>query len=172
MKRLVLCFILLKTSFGFAQKDTSLDVFGNVDRLDLKLTNLLNSKVSTLKVNSLKGKAVIFDFGSINCRGCLKYLPDLEALQERYPHQLQVIWITNDSKVQLEAFLDSNILGKAVNFPVMCQDTLFYGIFKPVAIPELYWIDTYGNIMAKTWPNLGSDTTMLKIVYSHFRNGS
>lgn len=92
--------------------------------------------------NHLKGKLVILDFFTYCCINCIHILPDLEAIEERFPDDVAIIGVHSakfenekDSGNILNAVLRYNILHPVVNdgemvmwndLDIQCWPTLLF----------------------------------------------
>lgn len=107
MRRLILGIIISLSSISvFAQKvDSSNFYFYNEVQSQLKkgekalnfeYINIEGEKVS---LSSLKGKVVFLDFWASYCSYCVSQIPEITALQERFP-EIEVIRISVDNREQ------------------------------------------------------------------------
>ena len=72
---------------------------------DFALSRVVNSKSSTFSPADAKGKVLVLEFWGTTCSPCIPALQRLEALQRRYPADLQVVGISTDSEARLQKFL-------------------------------------------------------------------
>jgi thiol-disulfide isomerase/thioredoxin len=92
-----------------------------------------------IKLADLKGKVVILDFWTLCCINCMHILPDLAALEKKYPNELVVIGV-HSAKFDNEK--DTKSIRKAI---------LRYEIAHPVVNDADHKIwDAYG---ANSWPS-------------------
>jgi len=117
---------------------------------DVRLSHVFNYKHDTLRLSDFRGKAVILDFGRINCHGCLLALPKFDTLQELFRKDFQAIWVTDNSDSQIKQFLATDSIGKQVKIPIIAEDTVLDSTFLHMGIPYEVWVDQYGNVLSIT----------------------
>lgn len=91
---------------------------------------------------------VLIDFWATWCKPCLKELPHLQRLHEKYSEKgLQVITATIDSP-KTEASVKPFVLGKKYTFPVILDSSqeVFKALQGKGTIPYVVAIDRDGNI--------------------------
>lgn len=123
---------------------------GNVGNLapDFDLKNIAGG---TLKLSSLRGKAVIIDFWDTWCPPCRKALPALEAVSQAYPDDLVVLGVAfgREGEDKVRSFVKQQKL----TFPMVMADPEFqvvrdYGNFQ--SIPTTFLVDRSG-VIVKRW---------------------
>src|SRR5690606_35312975 len=68
------------------------------DRMpEFLLSNLANFPTESAHISDFRGKLLIFDFWTVYCPSCIRAMPHMEALQERFGNRIQIILVT-DSK--------------------------------------------------------------------------
>lgn len=72
---------------------------------DFVLPRVLNSSAPTFAPADAKGKVLVLEFWGTTCSPCIPALQRLDALQQRYPADLQVVGISTDSEARLQKFL-------------------------------------------------------------------
>ena len=90
---MLLRFLTLSLLFSltlFAQEYKMKSIEG--DLYDLEITD------STIKLKDFPNKIILLDFFSKTCPPCLKELPELTKLQEKFHEKLQIIGIESASK--------------------------------------------------------------------------
>lgn len=83
----VVCFFVLAFSIQTLNAQTEK---AKLTEIDLKLNN-----DKTVKISGLKGKVVLLDFWYRGCYPCLKAIPDLIKLQEKFKDDLVIIGIND-----------------------------------------------------------------------------
>ncbi len=100
-----------------------------------------------LDLQSYKGKAVILDFWASWCAPCLKEMPFLIEMQEKYKDKnlaIIAVNIDNDRKNVLK-FIKK--IGKNVPFPIIFdKEKALPKLYKPEAMPTTIFIDPEGVI--------------------------
>lgn len=119
------------------------------------LFSLLACQPKPLKVKDYLGHEVVLGDGRwlvINywatwCHACLKEMPDLVALQARYPTEVQVVGVSFDAldQNQLQAFADQY----QINFPLLSRlDYQQWGVKSLPTVPTTLVINPEGHLEA------------------------
>jgi thiol-disulfide isomerase/thioredoxin len=107
--------------------------------------DLAGRPVST---DALRGKVVLINFWATWCPPCREEIPDLVALQQKYPEQLQIIGISQDS-APAEIVLRF-AAARGMNYPTVMStpeiEKLFPGVY---ALPTTFLIDREGRLAKK-----------------------
>lgn len=119
---------------------------------NILIKNIENYSDTDIHINDLKGKAIILDFGGINCRGCVNQLPKMDSIQRRFKDKLIIFWVTSNTKKEIQEFCAQNKIGKTLSMPIIAQDTVLHNIFPRYVIPTMVWIDVFGNVLIKSSP--------------------
>lgn len=99
----------------------------------------------TISTRDWRGKVALMNFWATWCGPCRQEIPDLIALQDRYPDQLQVIGVSTDEggAAAVETFAGE----MGINYPiVMATEEInrrFPGVF---ALPTSFVVDPEGRI--------------------------
>jgi thiol-disulfide isomerase/thioredoxin len=98
-----------------------------------------------LSLGSLRGKVVIVNFWATWCPPCREEIPDLIALQSKYPDQLQVIGVSQD---EAPASMVAKFASEhRMNYPVVMDTPELERMFTNIhALPTSYVIDREGRI--------------------------
>jgi peroxiredoxin len=114
-------------------------------RVDFTLTDL-QGKTWTLK--NLAGKVVLVNFWATWCPPCLKEIPDLETLYERFKDQGLVILAISDEDVgKVKPF----IAKRNVTYPVLLdRGRKVNGLFQIEGIPKSFVYDRSGKLVAQS----------------------
>ncbi|PYR95119.1 MAG: hypothetical protein DMF84_01995 [Acidobacteria bacterium] len=111
----------------------------------LTATDLAGRQVST---EALRGKVVLVNFWATWCPPCREEIPDLVALQQKYPDQLQIIGISQDA-APAEA-VQQFAAARGMNYPTVMStpeiEKLFPGVY---ALPTTFLIDREGRLAKK-----------------------
>lgn len=106
-----------------------------------------NHKLNTIA--ELAGKVVILDFFNSGCLACLKSVPVMDSLQEKFKDQIQIIMVTDNTDKEVQKFF--NRLPKLPAFPIIINDSNFYSrLFPHIGDPLHVWIDQKGIVKAIT----------------------
>lgn len=114
------------------------------------LTDVINFPVSKIHLSQLKGKLVVFDFFASWCGSCFKELPRLNALQEKYNGQIQIIVVGYEPASKLQKLLHTKRIPAAVKLPFVTSDTLLKNFFPHKLLPHEVWMNGDGKIIAIT----------------------
>lgn len=104
---------------------------------------------SPISLNDYRGKVVLIDFWYMDCPPCIKAIPHLNDIQNKYKEQgLVVVGINpyNDNEKDLKRmpkFLSYN----SIDYPIMFVDKNKTDEFKINVYPSFYLIDKQGNIL-------------------------
>src|SRR5687767_7160805 len=115
---------------------------------DLPIRNIINSEMDDLSLSKLKGKLVIFDFWTTNCIPCIRNLPKLDSLQEKFKNELKIIAVTRGSKKEVVKFLEKR--GERHYIDIATEDTLLKKYFPYRVVSHYVWIDKEGKLLATT----------------------
>jgi peroxiredoxin len=105
----------------------------------------------TVDLAQLRGKVVLLDFWATWCQPCLRNIPELVRLNERYSSRgLQIIGISLDlEKEQMLSFAKAN----GMTWPQLFDpEGWAVGIAESRGIPFLYLLDKQGRIAAQGHP--------------------
>ncbi|HSR50509.1 MAG TPA: thioredoxin-like domain-containing protein [Acidobacteriota bacterium] len=131
-----------------------------------------------LQLSELRGKVVLLDFWTYCCINCMHVLPDLKALEERFPDELVVIGV-HSAKFPNER--DSRNIGEAVqrhevrHAVVNDYDFSTWSAYAVKAWPTLVLIDPEGYIVgyASGEGNLELlDKTIARLIEMHREKGT
>jgi thiol-disulfide isomerase/thioredoxin len=103
-------------------------------------------------VADLGGKAVILDFWATNCPPCVKEIPRLMALQQKYgADNVQIIGLhvgDDEDRARIPEFYKQNRLNYPIAFP---EDELSRSVFNDGdEIPRTVVLDRKGRIVVRT----------------------
>ena len=93
-------------------------------------------------LKSLRGKVVVFNFWFIQCKPCVKELPDLNKLQQKFQNKdVEFFAVSWNDKSSLEKFVAKNQLDYKV-----VSDKKLIDKFNISYYPSHVLIDQYGNV--------------------------
>jgi thiol-disulfide isomerase/thioredoxin len=102
----------------------------------------------SVAAESFRGKVVLLNFWATWCGPCIAEIPDLIALQERYPDDLVVIGLSVDEipPAQVAKFA----AGRGINYPVAIAPPALQAQFGGVdSIPTTFIVDRDGGLVQK-----------------------
>ncbi|WP_346318547.1 TlpA disulfide reductase family protein [Chitinophaga sp. YIM B06452] len=128
---------------------------------DFSVSDINNNRIESSK---LRGRYVLIQFWASWCIPCIKEIPDLKKMNDRY----------NDSTLTIISFSidkDASAFRKAVekhamNWPQVYGDTRLYNSLAYLPIPQLYLIDPEGHTIYNSTGIVDTDLTLLKKLVS------
>ncbi|NSL86948.1 TlpA family protein disulfide reductase [Chitinophaga sp. Mgbs1] len=118
---------------------------------DISLGKMINYKHNTAKFSDFKGKIVILDFWATWCGGCVKALPDLGRMQEKFGDKIVIIPVSEkrsrDNEKGVMDFLKKHQLPM---LPNVVEDEVLQQLFPHFLLPHDVWIDEEGTVVAMT----------------------
>jgi thiol-disulfide isomerase/thioredoxin len=102
----------------------------------------------TISAADLRGKVGIINFWATWCGPCRMEIPDLIALQKKYPKELQVVGISEDEipADQVKQFVAANHMNYSVAMTTPEIERLFPGIN---ALPTTYIVNRDGRVVMR-----------------------
>ena len=129
---------------------------------DFVLPRVVNSKSSTFSPADAKGKVLVLEFWGTTCSPCIPALQRLEALQRRYPADLQVVGISTDSEARLQKFLAKRPLTVPLaSAPDDEQD--INRLFPHRIISHTVVVDRNRRVVAITSPEQFTEAVLLEV---------
>lgn len=148
MKTLLL---FIASLFSLRAVNAQLSQLNIGDKLpDIYWGKFLDDPSNKLKVSDLKGKLVILDFWNIRCSVCLKGMPKMDSLQQKFKDQLQILTVTYNNEQEVKG-LFSKIKKQRPNLPFIISDTIFNSLFPHNGDPLHVWINQEGIVSAITF---------------------
>lgn len=114
---------------------------------DLVLPGVINFSDTIIDLTTFNGKLVILDFWSIWCGSCIEYMPEMEALQNKFKDQIQIILVTNSTTEQVEKLFKTSSIARNIKLPSIIGDTTLTRMFEYRTVPTHVWIDENGKII-------------------------
>ncbi|HEX5154698.1 MAG TPA: redoxin domain-containing protein [Parafilimonas sp.] len=160
MKHLFLFALCCTAMFAAAQKKTlkavkPLTVGDTVP--DFTFKQVLNYPSSTAKLSDFKGKLVIIDMWSTYCTACIDAFPKMQAIQDKFANQVQVILAnpypaTDDPDERINKVLAraKQRTGITLTMPMPLHDTILNHLFPHQTVPHVIIIDKEGVVIAVT----------------------
>ncbi|HLW55576.1 MAG TPA: TlpA disulfide reductase family protein [Candidatus Angelobacter sp.] len=109
--------------------------------------NLLEEKGKTLRLSSLRGKAVIVNFWATWCEPCKVEMPWLIDLQKKYgPQGLQILGVAMDDTDEKTISEFAHKMG--VNYPVLMGTEKVADLYGGIdGMPTLFFVDRSGKVV-------------------------
>jgi len=126
-----------------------------------RFQGLLNAPNPTVSMNELKDKIVILEFWATWCGPCIPAMAHLDAIQKKYPDQVQVIAISDESPERLERFIKNK---PSTLWFLSDPDHSFQTYFPYHAIPHTVLIDKKGKLVANTSPGEITESIIERIL--------
>ncbi len=97
------------------------------------INKILNQEKPATNFNSLQNELTIVDFFGTWCVPCIKAIPQLVKMQEKFKDKLTVILVSNEEEARLQKFLAAR---KDFAFPIVSDaDNSITNLFQPPAYP-------------------------------------
>jgi len=158
-------FLALLFGIGFveASAQTALKIGDALP--DFVLPRVVNTRASSFAPASATGKVLVLEFWGTHCSSCIPALQRLDALQQRYPNDLQVVGISEDSEVRLQKFLTKRPLTVPLaSAPDEQQD--INRLFPHQSVPHTVVVDKSRRVVAITSPDQFDEKTLREVVAS------
>ena len=114
------------------------------------------AKLTTTQPSTINAKLIILDFWATWCTSCLQAFPKLEALQQQFASDLQLVLVnaktTGDDSKKISGFFArrKNSKGRPYAFSSLTEDTVFSQLFAHKMVPHYVWLDAKGVVKAIT----------------------
>jgi thiol-disulfide isomerase/thioredoxin len=126
------------------------------------IKKLLNSPSSKTSINDFGKSLTIIDFFGTWCAPCLKALPHLAQVKQRFNNELDIVLVSNETEAQLTKFIK---VRKGFLFPVIVdEDNKLNDLFQPPSLPYTVVINRGGKIVAVTKAEDISDTFIQQLL--------
>jgi thiol-disulfide isomerase/thioredoxin len=108
---------------------------------DLPIKKVLGPGDNLTSIEKLNSKITIIDFFGTWCAPCLRALPRLEAIKQKFKGDVSVVLISNETEEQLTKFIKRR---KDFSFPIIWdEDNKWTNYFQPPSLP--YTVVLKGN---------------------------
>ena len=134
--------LLLLTAPCFAQQAY---IAGNEVK-NLPIKKIMNYKVPVNSLHQLEATVTILDFFGTWCAPCIKALPKLETLKNKFAADLNIVLVSIEKESTLQSFIS-----KRQPFPfsiIVDGDNLFTDAFMPPSYPYTIILDKNRKILA------------------------
>lgn len=110
------------------------------------IATILNHSSGSSSFKQFNQKLLVVDFFGTWCVPCIRALPKLSALQEKYKNQINILLVSEEPLAKLEGFIK-----KQANFifPVVVdEEKSFISSFQPPAYPYTVIVGNNGKVIA------------------------
>ena len=108
----------------------------------------LNYSSPSASIGSFRSRLTIVDFFGTWCLPCLKALPHLKTLKEKFGSDLGVVLVSNESEAQLTKFIAGR---PGFAFPVLVDEkSEWNNLFQPPSLPYTAVVNEEGKVVALT----------------------
>jgi thiol-disulfide isomerase/thioredoxin len=129
---------------------------------------LKNGKTATVKFQALKGKALLLDFWATWCSACLKGFPKMQALQNRYSKNLNILMVNTYEKDTLpvlsQFYQKQQQAIKGFSLSLVASDAALKNMFPVKSIPHYIWLGADGRIKAITDAEAVTDAQVKRFI--------
>jgi uncharacterized protein (TIGR03435 family) len=156
---------LLLTTYTLFVHAQALKIGDNLPNYQLK--SVVNYKADSFNFKDAKGKILIIEFWGTWCSPCIPALQHLNEIKNKFPNDVFVVGISDDSKERLTKFLTKRV----VSVPLASEaDMKLNGIFAFNMVPHTIIADKNGKIMAITSPNEVTEEKIKEIIAGKIPN--
>ena len=113
------------------------------------IPDILNNTVTSSSLAAFKGKLLILDFMATTCASCIKALPELESLQQKFKNKLQIMLVSSEKPQRIQLFLKRH---PQLSLPFVARDSNLSRMFPHVYISHIVWINPERIVSAITDP--------------------
>ena len=107
--------------------------------------NLVDSSVRKINFQELEGEIILVNFWATWCPPCIAEMPSLNALYSDYKDKIKFVFVANDQKSKVDAYLEKNNYDLPVYYSSEKAPTELYSN----SIPATFLIDDRGKIVMK-----------------------
>lgn len=105
---------------------------------------------SRSKLSDYKGKLVIIDFWGTYCSSCIKLMPKMDSLQQKYGDRIAILPVTPEDRTLVTAFIRGNDHLRNSKLSYVVQDKVLDKLFPHESVPHEVWIGPDGIVKAIT----------------------
>lgn len=140
------------------------------DKIPDQVFAISNYRKPTARISDFKGKAVLLDLWGVNCKGCIKAMPKMQALQEQFKDDLQIIYVTRDSKQQVAKLAERLALVRNNNLPSVTGEDSLAHRFDYKFVPRHVWVNKNGVIQYITSSEKTTEENLRKFLLGESLN--
>ena len=107
--------------------------------------NLVDSSGTKINFQELEGEIILVNFWATWCPPCIAEMPSLNALYSDYKDKIKFVFVANDQKSKVDAYLEKNNYDLPVYYSSEKAPTELYSN----SIPATFLIDDRGKIVMK-----------------------
>ena len=107
--------------------------------------NLVDSSGRKINFQELEGEIILVNFWATWCPPCIAEMPSLNALYSDYKDKIKFVFVANDQKSKVDAYLEKNNYDLPVYYSSEKAPTELYSN----SIPATFLIDDRGKIVMK-----------------------
>jgi len=113
---------------------------------DFPVHKILNSSSASSTFSQLKDRLLVVDFFGTWCVPCVKALPKLSALQEKYNDRVRILLVSNEPEAKLTSFISRQ---QDFTLPLVVDEKeLFTKHFQPPSYPYTVIVNKSGKVIA------------------------
>jgi thiol-disulfide isomerase/thioredoxin len=113
---------------------------------DFKINKILNSPVASSSFYNLKDRLLVVDFFGTWCVPCVRALPKLASLQQKYNVKVRIVLVSEEEETKLANFIGKQ---KDFKFPVVVdEEKNFITRFQPPSYPYTVIVGKNGEVIA------------------------
>ena len=136
------------------------------DKMPDVVLNMINYKSDKVKLSAFKGKTIILDFWATWCTACVKGMPRLADLQNRYSDKIAVLPVDvggfGDTREKIKKFL--NARKEDIPLPSVYDTAMvLYKSFPHRLIPHCVIIDPQGKVLKITSSEYIDEKSLLSL---------
>lgn len=158
MKKLPLLFVLSFLFLSHTSWTQELKIGQNVTDIDIAL---IDQERSTVSLKELKGKVLLIDFWATWCSPCISGMKHLNALQNEFTDELQIISVTSEERDRIKRFKDKRPQGFWFGLD---PDENVRDHFPYRVIPHSILINADGKVIAITSPGEITSTVIKQVL--------
>ena len=118
----------------------------NLETGDFAIKKILNHSSTSASFGQFKNRLLVIDFFGTWCVPCIKALPHLAELQERFKDEINIVLVSEESKDKLETFINKR---SPFIFPVVVdEEKKFINLFQPPSYPYTVIVGKNNKVIA------------------------
>ena len=127
----------------------------------VRFEKVFNSPQNSFALKDLKNKIVILEFWATWCGPCFPAIENLKKLKEKFPNQLEVISVLQESEERLQRYMKNK---PSSLWHVADPERKLNEYFPHRAIPHTVVIDSEGKIAAITNPEAVTEAVISQLI--------